>query len=1139
MSFTGFEDISSAPGNFPYTVDLSSFGAPFPEGTRVQFIWWINVRPGRADPGLLNFDGPIVAATPTFRVASSSPGIFTLGNSSVLVGGSSYTLSFNSTLRAPTRIDVWLYEGGLTFPPAANVTILATDNALRSINSSGCSTSAAGHSCVVTLPLPTSKAGFVVARVWSGLLATPLTTLNYEVLPRPVVNALPRPIASDSRTLKVPGQFFDSRIRWSIFVNSSSIPLAVVSQNASFLHVNLLSLMTKSAAVVLQWQLFGISSNLSVTTTFPCAILPLPSVFLASLTFVLLLTAPCVLLEDVNSKFYYDDFTLVVRGSGFIVGHPEEHTLSILQAGVVSDPKCIIQSLTTTQIVCKLSARLPSGGLSASVALLDGLPSDEVNIGFYYAYSSYDRIPLPSDLDLSVAPRLTFKLASPSLEDGPRNATLIAVESVLSAALNISADDIYSRLAYQRTNASFYTISVWFVTSASVSSYNRNSVSRNVTLLNAVATSALVGLAPSFNCSLTSATESIDSVWPYVVFGLKLLGAPGSPAPPDSAAIADLQLSLQILWKRSASELLIVTKAADSTNVQDDYELYIYFRSSAAQSYFYESKLPQNSSVSAAVSLIGAATNDEYSVRFLQGSALPAPERAVNAAWPWVRFLLQPTGVSPVVDPATMSSSILSASSRIVETDEAGLYLRLAVGTNSSKRAVGDSYSMSLYFTTPDATSALNSKNLPNNATAIAALASSVSSATSGSYNATYTGTSVGPDSQSQNNQPVQFPVLQVSVGVVAAVVAFAVVGIVAFIFYRRRFRALENARKAATKVPEEMAAMFSIKAADLEMAEKLGEGSFGAVYKAKYRGRWVAVKKLAASVLGNAVSEFFREASLMMGLVPHRNIVRVFGMCQELGNYSMVMELLPGGSLDGLLAKRKVAPTNPLPEIELYKLARGIALGMKHLSASGIIHRDLAARNILLDSQNVPRVSDFGFSRNVGDQGTAKTQSAVGPIRWMAPEQIGEQQYSEKSDVWAYGALLVELITGNEPFPNQDLMQVAVNIRDGKEDPLTHVPKETEAPDWMMKLIQSCFVFEAEHRYSFSEVINFLTANAPDGFQVDPDEERAEDITDLNTKSGKATKQTKTPGETNYTSLQGQPDGSTQAKYATTGDLK
>jgi serine/threonine protein kinase len=94
-------------------------------------------------------------------------------------------------------------------------------------------------------------------------------------------------------------------------------------------------------------------------------------------------------------------------------------------------------------------------------------------------------------------------------------------------------------------------------------------------------------------------------------------------------------------------------------------------------------------------------------------------------------------------------------------------------------------------------------------------------------------------------------------------------------------------------------------------------------------------------------------------------------------------------------------------PEV-LFRVVRGIARGMAHLASQNIVHRDLAARNILLDANFEPKVSDFGFSRVVGESGQGKTSAAVGPLRWMPPESLRDKEYSEKSDVWAYAITIL-----------------------------------------------------------------------------------------------------------------------------------
>jgi hypothetical protein len=245
----------------------------------------------------------------------------------------------------------------------------------------------------------------------------------------------------------------------------------------------------------------------------------------------------------------------------------------------------------------------------------------------------------------------------------------------------------------------------------------------------------------------------------------------------------------------------------------------------------------------------------------------------------------------------------------------------------------------------------------------------------------------------------------QIAGGVVGAIVGiFAIAGLVVFFLYRKRLAAFEKQRKMLeSQIPKELQPLVNIKSSEIKMMHKLGEGSFGAVFLGEYKGRYCAVKKLSANVIATAVSEFFREASLMLSIKPHRNIVRVFGMCQEMGNFMMLMEFLPRGSLDKYI-KTSIPEGSPVPAMEprvQWRIIRGLAAGMAGLAQQNIVHRDLAARNVLLDANLDSKVADFGFSRFVsnmsfgsklhmltpvdnrsivGEDKAGKTNSSVGP---------------------------------------------------------------------------------------------------------------------------------------------------------------
>ena len=137
--------------------------------------------------------------------------------------------------------------------------------------------------------------------------------------------------------------------------------------------------------------------------------------------------------------------------------------------------------------------------------------------------------------------------------------------------------------------------------------------------------------------------------------------------------------------------------------------------------------------------------------------------------------------------------------------------------------------------------------------------------------------------------------------------------------------------------------------------------------------------------------------------IAPHPNLVQTFGVSLDGPNPCIVLEYCGGGSLDKLVFNKNTKLTNQKRKDYALK----IAYGLLHLHQNNIVHRDLAARNILLANDGTPKISDFGMSRVITSASSVgRTKQTVGPLRWMAPENIRTQTYSPKSDVWSYGIL-------------------------------------------------------------------------------------------------------------------------------------
>ncbi|CAI0407086.1 unnamed protein product [Linum tenue] len=226
---------------------------------------------------------------------------------------------------------------------------------------------------------------------------------------------------------------------------------------------------------------------------------------------------------------------------------------------------------------------------------------------------------------------------------------------------------------------------------------------------------------------------------------------------------------------------------------------------------------------------------------------------------------------------------------------------------------------------------------------------------------------------------------------------------------------------EAADEISNEEFLQFdfaTMRAATKDFADesKLGEGGFGVVYKGILSNEQeVAVKRLGRDSRQGDI-EFKNEVKLVAKL-QHRNLVRLLGFCLEGEERLLVYEFVPNASLDHFLfdANRQMN----LNWERRYKIIEAITRGMVYLhedSRLRIIHRDLKASNILLDAEMNPKISDFGMARLFDmDETQGKTNRIVGTYGYMAPEYAMHGQFSAKSDVFSFGVLVLEIVSGHQ----------------------------------------------------------------------------------------------------------------------------
>ncbi|KAL5578004.1 hypothetical protein UlMin_019703 [Ulmus minor] len=196
----------------------------------------------------------------------------------------------------------------------------------------------------------------------------------------------------------------------------------------------------------------------------------------------------------------------------------------------------------------------------------------------------------------------------------------------------------------------------------------------------------------------------------------------------------------------------------------------------------------------------------------------------------------------------------------------------------------------------------------------------------------------------------------------------------------------------------------------------KLGVGGFGEVFKGILSdGQEIAVKRLSKS--SNQGEQEFKNEVALVAKLQHRNLVRLLGFCLEKGETLLIYEFVPNKSLDYFLfdAEKKEI----LDWSIRCRIIGGIVRGILYLhedSRLRVIHRDLKASNVLLDGDMNPKIADFGMARMFGiDQDEGNTNRIVGTYGYMSPEYAMEGLYSVKSDVFSFGVLLLEILSGRK----------------------------------------------------------------------------------------------------------------------------
>ncbi|KAM3270342.1 serine/threonine-protein kinase STY13 isoform X2 [Capsicum chacoense] len=255
-----------------------------------------------------------------------------------------------------------------------------------------------------------------------------------------------------------------------------------------------------------------------------------------------------------------------------------------------------------------------------------------------------------------------------------------------------------------------------------------------------------------------------------------------------------------------------------------------------------------------------------------------------------------------------------------------------------------------------------------------------------------------------------------------------------------------------------------------LNMGPAFAQGAFGKLYKGTYNGEDVAIKLLEKPEndldRAHLMEQAFQQELMMLARLKHQNIVRFIGACRKPMVWCIVTEYAKGGSVRQFLARRQ---NRSVPLKLAVKQALDVARGMEYVHDLNLIHRDLKSDNLLIAADKSIKIADFGVARiEVQTEGMTPE---TGTYRWMAPEMIQHRPYTHKVDVYSFGIVLWELLTGMLPFQKMTAVQAAFAVVNKGVRPA--IPNDCLPV--LSEIMNRCWDANPDNRPPFSQVVRML----------------------------------------------------------------
>ena len=216
-------------------------------------------------------------------------------------------------------------------------------------------------------------------------------------------------------------------------------------------------------------------------------------------------------------------------------------------------------------------------------------------------------------------------------------------------------------------------------------------------------------------------------------------------------------------------------------------------------------------------------------------------------------------------------------------------------------------------------------------------------------------------------------------------------------------------------QAPREELSTGSTFAGRYQIIEELGKGGMGKIYKAldKEINAKIALKLIKPEIASDKKTvERFRNELTTARKVVQKNVCRMYDLNKEQGSYYITMEYVSGGDLKSLIKR-----VGQLPSAKAVSIAKQLCEGLSEAHRLGVVHRDLKPSNIMIDDDGNAKIMDFGIARSIKEKGITGAGIMIGTPEYMSPEQDEAKEIDHRSDIYSFGVILYEMVTGQIPF--------------------------------------------------------------------------------------------------------------------------